>query len=108
MIFFHNKRACFADLSFVKDCHCHLLPGVDDGADEMNASVQILQRMIDVGVGEVVLTPHINPEIYPNNTEQFLRKRFNRFISELPASVSGLVRISLGGEYMLVDGFEQR
>lgn len=107
-MFFRNKTASFNDLSFAKDYHCHLLPGVDDGVDEMKASVQILQHMNEMGVHDVVLTPHINPEIYPGNTEQSLRERFGWFMSELPNSVSESMHITLGGEYMLVGGFEQR
>ncbi len=108
MIFFREKEACFTNLSFSKDYHCHLLPGVDDGVDDMNVSVQILQRMKDVGITDVVLTPHMNPEIYPSNTEGFIRGRFQKFLSELPSTLSHALQISLAGEYMVVDGFEHR
>ena len=27
-----------------RDCHCHLLPGVDDGVQEMDETMRILQE----------------------------------------------------------------
>ena len=43
------------------DIHCHMLYGVDDGADSAN----LMRRMIDCayrdGVGEICMTPHYNP-----------------------------------------------
>jgi len=44
----------------VIDLHCHLLPGVDDGAKSVDQAVAVLQRMADQGIREIALTPHLD------------------------------------------------
>lgn len=107
MLFF-NKKHSFEELNFRKDCHCHLLPGVDDGIKTLDDSVKVLESMIESGIQDVVLTPHIYKELFPNNTEASLRVNFENFMNFLPISLKGKIRISLGGEYMVEEGFEHR
>lgn len=40
------------------DCHTHVLPAIDDGAPELATSLALLDRLAQVGVTEVVTTPH--------------------------------------------------
>lgn len=40
------------------DPHCHILPGLDDGSANLNMSLAMARRMIDVGIERVVATPH--------------------------------------------------
>ena len=42
------------------DLHSHLVPGVDDGARTPEDTSAGLRRMADVGVTEVITTPHFN------------------------------------------------
>lgn len=42
------------------DIHTHILPGVDDGAQDIAESVAMLQMAADDGTTVVVLTPHLN------------------------------------------------
>ena len=41
------------------DIHCHLLPGVDDGAADIDESLRLIEQGIEDGVGAWVLTPHV-------------------------------------------------
>ena len=41
------------------DCHCHLLPGVDDGARTMEDSLAMLSEAAQLGVAHVSLTSHV-------------------------------------------------
>lgn len=43
--------------SFI-DIHCHVLPGLDDGAGSMDEALAILEGFAKAGVGCVVATPH--------------------------------------------------
>ena len=65
------------------DWHCHLLPGVDDGVQTMQESLQVLSLYEELGISEVWLTPHIMEDI-PNRTED-LKERF----MELNAAYQG-------------------
>lgn len=41
------------------DFHCHILPGVDDGARDLDESVRMLKAAKDVGFDRIVCTSHI-------------------------------------------------
>lgn len=40
------------------DLHCHILPGVDDGASSLGESVRMLHAAAKAGITEIVCTPH--------------------------------------------------
>jgi protein-tyrosine phosphatase len=44
----------------VIDLHLHLLPGVDDGAPDLAASLQMARALVAAGVHRAVVTPHID------------------------------------------------
>ena len=49
------------------DIHTHVLPGVDDGAADLDEALALLAMAADSGVDTVVTTPHCNiPEEYEN------------------------------------------
>jgi protein-tyrosine phosphatase len=41
------------------DLHCHILPGIDDGAGDMNDSVAMAEQAAADGIGTICATPHI-------------------------------------------------
>ncbi|MEZ5017539.1 MAG: CpsB/CapC family capsule biosynthesis tyrosine phosphatase [Flavipsychrobacter sp.] len=51
------------------DMHSHLIPGVDDGAQTVEDSVQLVRRMMDMGFRAAVTTPHVKHEHYPNTSD---------------------------------------
>jgi len=54
----------------VIDLHCHILPGIDDGASDLSVSLEMAQAFIDDGVTHVACTPHILPGLYHNSGPQ--------------------------------------
>ena len=42
----------------MRDIHCHILPGVDDGAKDLEASLAMLAAAKAAGVTSIVCTPH--------------------------------------------------
>lgn len=49
------------------DLHCHLLPGIDDGASNIEMSLLMAQQALADGTKFLVATPHIHPGIYDNS-----------------------------------------
>ena len=54
------------------DLHCHILPGVDDGAADITVSLAMARAMVADGVTSVACTPHILPGVYANTGPQIL------------------------------------
>lgn len=84
------------------DYHSHILPGVDDGVQTMDESLEILRLYEKQGVKSVWLTPHVMEDI-PNATTH-LKERF----AELQATYTGNVKLNLAAENMLDNLFEER
>ncbi len=55
------------------DLHTHILPGVDDGAEDIQVSLEMLKLQAANGVNTVVCTPHFYPD--EENPEHFLKRR---------------------------------
>ncbi len=55
--------------SIVVDMHSHVLPGIDDGAQNSQESVQLIRRMMALGIKKVIATPHIMVDYYRNTSE---------------------------------------
>ena len=55
------------------DMHCHILPGIDDGAKTVDDSMALLREEKNQGIKKIVFTPHFNPE--RQNFDHFLAAR---------------------------------
>ena len=49
------------------DLHCHLLPGVDDGAETLAESLEMARTAVADGTVQLACTPHIYPGLYEND-----------------------------------------
>lgn len=49
------------------DLHCHILPGIDDGAADLATSLEMARASVAQGVTTVACTPHILPGLYNNS-----------------------------------------
>lgn len=48
------------------DLHCHLLPGIDDGAKDLDMSLAMARIAVADGITTTACTPHILPGVYKN------------------------------------------
>ena len=52
------------------DIHAHILPGVDDGSEDMTESVRMAEMAVKSGVRAIVVTPHYDiPEEEPKDLQ---------------------------------------
>src|SRR6185312_3575067 len=72
-IFNKKKELPLPDLSVLKaDMHSHFIPGIDDGARDMEDSLALIGGMQSFGYSKVITTPHIMTDAYRNTPEIIL------------------------------------
>ena len=54
------------------DLHCHILPGIDDGARDLSVSLAMARAFVADDVQVVACTPHILPGLYHNSGSQII------------------------------------
>lgn len=96
-----KRKILFKEIwSGTPEMHCHILPGIDDGAKNVTLSEQLLQKYASLGCTKIIATPHTMGGIY-NNTPESIKNAYK--------SVNNTFGISLSysSEYMLDDNFER-
>jgi protein-tyrosine phosphatase len=85
------------------DMHSHILPGIDDGAPDVETSLMLIDGLIALGYKKLIVTPHIMSDIHPNTHEtieaakQLLQAELDKKAYTIP--------ISYAAEYMLDENF---
>lgn len=68
-----KKPAPDIDFSAIEvDIHSHLIPGIDDGAADLEIALELVRKMSDMGYKKLITTPHVYIEYYPNSPESIL------------------------------------
>lgn len=80
------------------DLHCHILPGIDDGAQNVQESLELIRRQMAQGVNQIALTPHFNAERI--TVDEFVHKRAAAYeVLQQAVKAEGLdVAFKLGAE----------
>ena len=78
------------------DIHSHILPGIDDGAKNINESLELISGMKRIGFKKIICTPHIYPGLYENNFTS-INNSFNKLEKYLKDKIE--INTSFGAEY---------
>ncbi|MBC5992864.1 tyrosine-protein phosphatase [Pontibacter cellulosilyticus] len=103
------KGESVAEASFsalAVDMHSHILPGLDDGADSLEKSLELVQAMKELGYRKLIMTPHIMSDFY-KNTPDMIRER----LAVLRAAVqeAGIdMELDCAAEHYLDEGFLEK
>ena len=81
------------------DCHCHLLPGVDDGVRTMEDSLEMLAELSRLGVSQVWLTSHVMEDC--PNTPESLNARFEELKHSIAQAGIQTPQLHLSAENMM-------
>lgn len=86
------------------DLHNHLLPGIDDGAPDLDASLALARMAVASGTTHLVCTPHIHPGRY-DNTPASIGQALETFRAGLQAAgialkVAAAAEVRFGVELM--------
>lgn len=56
------------------DIHCHIVPGVDDGAADIEETRKLLEMEYKQGVKNIILTPHFRFRMFETPLEKVQRQ----------------------------------
>ena len=77
------------------DLHCHILPGLDDGPDGMEESLEMAETAIADGITHVVATPH------SSDRYRFDFAMVRRLRDELQSRIGNRLEIATGCDFHL-------
>ena len=77
------------------DIHCHPLPGVDDGAENLETSIAMCQMAAADGITHIVAAPHCNYKY------EFRPEVNKERVTELQAAIGETPKILLGCDFHL-------
>ena len=85
------------------DIHCHILPGIDDGAENIEDSLQMAKEAVRQGIHAIIATPHYNQH-YHNEKQNIIAKaaELNLHLSEnnIPLTIIPGQEIRIYGEIL--------
>ena len=78
------------------DLHNHLLPGIDDGAPDLDTALQLARSAVQEGITHMVCTPHIHPGRFDNDRHSI--HRAHRLFTEALAQAGIDLKVSWAAE----------
>jgi len=108
MLFFKTKKIPLTDLftDHYVDIHSHLLPGIDDGAKDLDQSIELIREMASYGMVNFITTPHVLGDVYPNSSAT-IKEKLALVREELTKRNLTDININAGAEYMLDEQFSK-
>lgn len=105
MFNFFRKKKEDVKLFYHTDVHCHILPGVDHGAKNIQNGIELLKADMDMGIDRVILTSHVTSETF-ENTPETLQTAFDTFKEAVKEA--GLdIEMHLSAEYRMDDYWQK-
>lgn len=101
--FFSSQTTIKAGDLLQTDMHSHILPGIDDGAEDVEASIALIDGLIGLGYKELIATPHILKDYYPNTSATILAAK--QLLQDELDKRGYKIPISYAAEYMLDEHF---
>lgn len=103
MFFWRKKNTPTLYLPVKTDFHSHLIPGIDDGVKTIEESLEILEKLQQIGYQKIITTPHVMSEYYPNTRAQ-ITQAFEQL--EKAIEVSDLkIEVTFAAEYFMDESF---
>ncbi|MEO5564793.1 MAG: CpsB/CapC family capsule biosynthesis tyrosine phosphatase [Chitinophagaceae bacterium] len=93
------------DFSVLKtDMHSHILPGIDDGSDSIETSLELIRGMKALGYTKLIATPHVMWDMY-RNTTQIINEKL-RLVREAVKKEGIDIELGAAAEYFLDEHVE--
>jgi len=106
---FKKKQSKLQPIGFSSigtDIHSHLIPGIDDGAKDLDDSISLIKNFKQLGFNKIITTPHIMSDLY-QNTPSIIHAGLETLKKELIKQEID-IDISAAAEYYVDYDFEQK
>jgi len=101
-----KREITFDYSSVIVDMHSHVLPGIDDGAQTPQDSVELIRQMMALGIKKIIATPHIMADYY-KNTAETINGALDILKAELVKEKIDIV-VEAAAEHYFDESFESR
>ncbi len=108
MFNFFKKKSRQYSINFDKikvDIHSHLIPGVDDGAKDLEDSIALIRGLKNLGFQKIITTPHVYQDYYPNTSDRLLAGLDTLRQGLKDANVD--IEVECAAEYYMDEVFEE-
>lgn len=90
----------------IVDVHCHLIPGVDDGAKTYEMALAIIKKEYDEGVRSIILTPHFRRKMFEPDKE-LVYENYKKLKTMVKSQIPDM-KLYLGSEFHASMGMVDR
>lgn len=97
---FKKKIYLIDQIGGITDFHNHVLPGIDDGAKTIEESHGLIEAFKNFGIQNLVATPHVIGEYYPNTPETI-----SQAYSKVKGNLDAKTELNYAAEYMMDQNF---
>ena len=94
----------FAEIGL--DMHSHLIPSIDDGAKDLQNSIELINVLQNHGFKKIITTPHIMTDFYNNNIDTIISGL--KTVKEELLKQSIDIKIEAAAEYFVDYDFQQK
>nr|WP_276497700.1 CpsB/CapC family capsule biosynthesis tyrosine phosphatase [Pontibacter litorisediminis] len=84
------------------DMHSHILPGIDDGSDSLEQSLELVRGMKELGYRKLIMTPHVMSDFY-KNTPEIIREKL-QLLRQAVKEAGIAMELDCAAEYYLDEG----
>ncbi len=85
------------------DIHCHILPGIDDGPESVEKSLEMVKMASDDGISHIFCTPHVYPGVYDTKADSIKQAR-----DELQSMAPNGTKLFVGGDVRITPDLMER
>jgi len=97
---FHKNRQSLV----YTDIHSHLIPSIDDGAKDLERSIELILSLKEMNYRKLITTPHIS-DMFPNSSTKILEGY--RILKEELVKRDIEIEIEVAAEYYADEHFEE-
>lgn len=100
-----KKSSPFFPQNYI-DIHSHIIPGIDDGSKNIETSVQLLEKLNDLGIHKFVMTPHVMEGVWENSSTK-IKEHFSLLQNHVENTKLKDISLRFAAEYMLDQNFQK-